>query len=96
MLRACKGNAQINGRVEERRTILKQSNNALLCYLFPVAVDLLPAPHDNSSQLFSASTGLSKWQDLRGIYSVAAELRPRPVLEPEAPCSARTPLCCLS
>lgn len=80
----------------EKGIIIKQTNNALLCYLFPVAADLPPAPSDKSSHPFSASTSPSKQQDLQGIYSVAAKLRPRPVLMPKAPRSAWTPLCCLS
>lgn len=31
---------------------LKLTNNALLCYPFPVAVDLPPTPSDRTSQLF--------------------------------------------
>ena len=80
----------------EKDIALKPPNNALLCHLFPAAVDSPPAPRDKSSQLVSASTSVPKQQALQGRYRVAAALRPQPVPEPNAPRSARTPPCSLS
>lgn len=53
ILSACKGNTHRNGSQRVKDVILKQTNIALPCYLFPVAADLPPVPSDKSSQ-FSA------------------------------------------